>query len=52
MVVLYVFRDSKCDAGKGGGWVVQKWQFQRDVIIEQPLFDGVCGLSLSILLLY
>ena len=29
MVVLHV-RDA------GGGWVAQKWQFQRDVIIEQP----------------
>ena len=28
-----VSRDSKRDVGGGG----QKWQFQRDVIIEQPL---------------
>ena len=35
MVVLYIFHASKRDAG--GGWVVQKWQFQRDVIFEQPL---------------
>ena len=34
MVVLHVFRDSECDAG---GWVGHKWQFQRDVIIEQSL---------------
>ena len=34
MVVLHVFRDSERDAG---GWVVKNWQFQRDVIIEQPL---------------
>ena len=20
----------------GGGWVIQKWTFQRDVVIEQP----------------
>ena len=39
MVVLRVFRDSERDAG---GWVVQKWQCQRDVIIEQPL--SVVGL--------
>ena len=32
-VVLHVFRDSERDVGGGG----QKWQFQRDVIIEQPL---------------
>ena len=37
MVVLHVFRDSERDAV---GWVVQKWQFQRDVGIEQPLGDG------------
>ena len=34
MVVLYVLRDSERDAGE---WMGQKWQFQRDVIIEQPL---------------
>ena len=34
MVVLHVFRDSMHDNGVGG--VVQEWQFQRDVIIEQP----------------
>ena len=34
MVVLHVFRDSERDAG---GWVVNNWQFQRDVSIEQPL---------------
>ena len=34
MVVLHVIRDSEPDAGE---WVVQKRQFQRDVIIEQPL---------------
>ena len=33
MVVLNVFQDSERDAG---GSVGQKWQFQRDVIIEQP----------------
>ena len=32
MVVLHVYCDSERDAG---GWVVQNWQFQRDVIIEQ-----------------
>ena len=35
MVDLHVFRDSERDAG---GWVVQKWQFQCDIIIEQPPF--------------
>ena len=34
MIVLHVFRDSERDAG---GWVGQKWQFQRDASIEQPL---------------
>ena len=34
MVVLHIFRDSKRDAA---GWVGQKWLFERDVIIEQPL---------------
>ena len=34
MVVLHVCRDSERDAG---GWAAQKGQFQRDVIIEQPL---------------
>jgi len=33
MVVLLVCRDSERDAV---GWVLQEWQFQRDVIIEQP----------------
>ena len=37
MVVLQVFRDPERDAGE---WVVQKWQFQRDVIIKQPLEAG------------
>ena len=32
--VLHVFRDSECEAG---GWVAQSWQFQRDVVIDQPL---------------
>ena len=32
MIVLHIFRDSERDAG---GWVDQKWQFQRDAIIEQ-----------------
>ena len=40
MVVLLVFHDSERD-GMGGGWVIQKWQFQRDVIIEQPLTTSV-----------
>ena len=31
MVALHAFHDSECDVA---GWVVQKWQFQRDVIIE------------------
>ena len=35
-VVLQVFRDSERDAGGVGG---SKWQVQRDVIIEQPLFN-------------
>ena len=34
MVAQHVFRDSERDDGE---WVVQKWQFQCDVIIEQPL---------------
>ena len=34
MVVLQVFRDSEREAG---GWMVLKWQFQRDVAPEQPL---------------
>ena len=32
IVGLHVFRDSKRDAE---GWVGQKWQCQRDAIIEQ-----------------
>ena len=36
MVVLLVLRDSKRDAGGVGG---SKWQFQGDVVIEQPLMD-------------
>ena len=35
MVVLHVFHYSERD--DGGGGVIQKWKFQRDVIIEQPL---------------
>ena len=35
MAVLHVFRNSERDAA--GGSVAQKWQFQCDVIIEQPL---------------
>ena len=34
LVVLHVVRNSERDAGV---WVAQKWKFQRDVIIEQPL---------------
>ena len=36
MLILHVFRDSERDAG---GWVGQKWQFQRDIIIELPLIS-------------
>ena len=32
MVALHVFRDAERDAG---GLMVQKWQFQRDLIIQQ-----------------
>ena len=35
IVVLHVFRDPQHEAG---GWVGgAKWEFQRDVIFEQPL---------------
>ena len=37
MVVLHVFRASECD---GGDWVAQKWQFRRDVIIEQSYMQN------------
>ena len=33
MIALHVFRDSERDAG--GRWVVQKFEFQREVFIEQ-----------------
>ena len=33
MVALHIFCDSGRDAE---GWMGQKWQFQCDVIIEQP----------------
>ena len=33
MTALHIFRDSERGAG---GLVGQKWQFQRDAIIEQP----------------
>ena len=35
MAVLHVFRDS--ERGAGGGVGGSRWQYQRDVIIEQPL---------------
>ena len=35
MVFLHVYRDSERDAGGRG----QKWQSQRDVVIEQPLLS-------------
>ena len=33
MVALDNLRDFELEAG---GWVVQKWQFQGDVIFEEP----------------
>ena len=35
MAVLYIFRDSERDAE---GWMVQKWQFQCDVLLSSPSF--------------
>ena len=34
MIVLHLLRDSEGDTR---GWVGQEWQFQRDIVIEQPL---------------
>ena len=49
MIVLHAFRDSEGDTGAGGD---QKWQFQRDLIIEQPLINFTyvrCKASLQLL---
>ena len=48
IAVPYIFPDSERDAG---GWLVQKWQFQPDVIIEQPLKAGTSVPSATRMLL-